>query len=244
MALCLDVRSPAAAGSRLPFHDVLVQYGPAYLKQFGDTMPARQYEVLHKLLACRTEAMGGSLYYCAHCAKHHYTYHSCNDRHCPQCGQAQTEEWLERQQQRLLLPVPYFLVTFTLPEPVQRWMRSHPKVGYDVLFAASANALQDLAQNPKRLGASLGMLGVLHTWSRTLTYHPHVHYLVPGGGLSLDQRTWVASRPKFLLPVKALSDHFRTCFKKGLAKQAPDALQRLPAHVWRQRWVVPAHQDG
>ena len=138
----------------------------------------------------------------------------------------------------------YFLVTFTVPEGLRRWIRSHPSLGYDLLLAASAQALQDLAQNPKRLGATLGLLGVLHTWTRTLEYHPHVHYLVPGGGLSPDQRQWIATRPKFLLPVKALSDRCRTLFRQALEKQMPEALADLPPKVWQQRWVVHSAAVG
>jgi hypothetical protein len=144
----------------------------------------------------------------------------------------------------LLLPVHYFLVTFTVPDGLRRWIRSHPALGYDLLLAASSQALQDLAQNPKRLGATLGLLGVLHTWTRTLEYHPHVHYLVPGGGLSLNQRQWISSRPKFLLPVKALSDRCRTLFREALQKRMPGALADLPAKVWTQRWVVHSAAVG
>jgi hypothetical protein len=144
----------------------------------------------------------------------------------------------------LLLPVDYFLVTFTVPEGLRRWIRSHPALGYDLLLEASSQALQDLAQNPKRLGATLGLLGILHTWTRTLEYHPHVHYLVPGGGLSLDQRQWNSSRPKFLLPVKALSDRCRTLFAEALQKRMPEAPAQLPAKVWTQRWVVHSAAVG
>jgi len=180
---------PALAGGsgtqRLTVHELLTQFGPLYLEQFGSAMPARQREVLQRILRCRTPALGGELFGCPECpGQFHYRYHSCNDRHCPLCGATDADHWLEQQRQRLLLPVPYFLVTFTLPDPLRSWIRSHPKVGYEILFDASAQALQDLAGNPKRLGAQLGMLGILHTWSRTLIFHPHVHYLVPGGGLS------------------------------------------------------------
>jgi hypothetical protein len=142
------------------------------------------------------------------------------------------------------LPVNYFLVTFTVPEGLRRWIRSHPALGYHLLLAASSQALQDLAQNPKRLGATLGLLGVMHTWTRTLEYHPHVHYLVPGGGLSLDQRQWNSSGPKFLLPVKALSDRCRTLFYEALQKHMPEALAHLPDKVWTQRWVVHSAAVG
>jgi hypothetical protein len=206
-------------------------------------MPTRQCEVLQRLLACRTSALGGALYYCPNCDHRHFSYHSCNDRHCPQCGGQDTQQWLQ-ENATLLLPANYFLVTFTVPEGLRRWIRSHPHLGYDLLLSASSQALQDLAQNPKRLGATLGMLGVLHTWTRTLEYHPHVHYLVPGGGLSLDQRQWVETRPQFLLPVKALSDRCRTLFRKALQKQKPEALADLPAQVWKQRWVVHSAAVG
>ena len=140
-------------------------------------MPSRQREVLQAILTCRTPALGGALHYCPNCDHRHFSYHSCNDRHCPRCGGQDAQQWLE-QNAALLLPVNYFLVTFTVPEGLRRWIRSHPRLGYDLLLAASSRALQDLAQNPKRLGATLGLLGVLHTWTRTLEYHPHVHYLV------------------------------------------------------------------
>ena len=221
----------------LSVHQVLRRWAPAYLERFGAAMPTRQREVLQALLACRTPALGGALHYCPQCDHRHFTYHSCNDRHCPQCGGQDTQAWLE-QNTALLLPVNYFLVTFTVPEGLRRWIRSHPLLGYNLLLASSSQALQDLAQNPKRLGATLGMLGVLHTWTRTLEYHPHVHYLVPGGGLTADLREWSPSRPHFLLPVKALSDHCRTLFRAALQKQMPEALAQLPPKVWQQRWVT------
>ena len=236
-----DSSSPA---STLTFHEVLVRWGPAYLERWGCAMPARQREVLATLLSCRTPQRGGQLWRCPQGHYYHYAYHSCNDRHCPQCGNAQGQEWLDRQFHRLLLPVDYFLITFTVPEPLRRWMRSHPKSGYDQFFAASAQALQDLARNPQRLGAQLGFMGLLHTNSRTMIFHPHVHYLVPGGGLSLDGRQWVAPKGKFLLHHKPLADHFRNLFRQGLEQHAPEALQEIPRKVWRQRWVVNVEAVG
>ena len=224
-------------------HEVLSRWGPAYLERFDSSMPSRQREVLAKILRCRTPALGGSLHRCPDCGHHHYSYHSCNDRHCPQCGAQDADDWLAANRS-LLLPVPYFLVTFTVPEALRSWLRSHPKLGYDLLFDASSRALQDLAGNPRRLGASLGMLGVLHTWSRTLVHHPHVHYLVPGGGLSPDRRQWVPSRADFLLPVLPLSDRFRNLFRLVLARDHPELASGIPAQVWKQRWVVHSAQAG
>jgi len=159
---------PAAlnSGGSLSVHEVLRRWAPAYLAQFRAAMPTRQREVLQTILACRTPALGGALHYCPECRHRHFTYHSCNDRHCPQCGGQDAQQWLAANT-ALLLPAPYFLVTFTVPEGLRRWIRSHPSLGYDLLLAASAQALQDLAQNPKRLGATLGLLAVLHTWTDT-----------------------------------------------------------------------------
>ncbi|MGV1014787.1 MAG: IS91 family transposase [Methyloceanibacter sp.] len=230
-------------GERLTVHQLLRRSAPAYLERFGSSLPGRQRQVLKKILACRTPALGGQLFQCPECPGFHYQYHSCNDRHCPQCGQSDADAWLERQRARLLLPVPYFLVTFTVPEELRRFLRSHPQIGLDRLFAASAQALQDLALNPKRLGAQLGMLGVLHTWSRTLIFHPHVHYLIPGGGLSADGRRWVPAK-KFLLHHTALGDRCRTLFKERLRKEHPELFAQVPAQVWKRHWNVGAQAAG
>ena len=216
----------------------------AYLEAFGHAMPGRHRQVLNKIRRCRTPALGGQLFECPDCRSLHYRYHSCNDRHCPQCGQTDADDWLQRQRARLLLPVPYFLVTFTVPEALRRFIRSHPRISLDLLFAASARALQDLAGNPRRLGAQLGMLGVLHTWSRTLIFHPHIHYLVPGGGLSRDGRTWVPARHKFLLHHKALGAHTRTLFKQQLLKQHPQLFTQVAANVWKRPWNVGCQTAG
>ncbi len=165
--------------------------------------------MLDKLPGCRTPARGGELFACPRCGSFPYAYPSCNDRHCPLCGQTDADTWLA-DHTALLLPTPCFRLAFTVPDALRTWLRAHPEPGLDVLFATSARALQALAAEPRRPGASLGMLGVLHTGSRTLIYHPHVHYLVPAGGLSPDQRQWVPRRPRFLVHVHPLADHFRT----------------------------------
>jgi hypothetical protein len=231
-------------GESLTVHQLLRQLAPEYLARFGAAMPARQRQVLKKMLSCRTPALGGQLFQCPNCPTFHYRYHSCNDRHCPQCGQTDAEDWLQRQRARLLLPVPYFLLTFTVPEALRQFIRSHQRIALDLLFASSAQALQDLAGNPRRLGAQLGMLGVLHTWSRTLIYHPHIHYLVPGGGLSPDGRRWVAARKGFLLPVKALGARFCTVFKERLQQEHPDLFAQVPVQVWRRHWNVDSRAAG
>lgn len=231
-------------GESLTVHQLLQDLAPDYRERFGSSMPQRHREVLKKILSCRTPALGGQLFECPDCKSFLYRYHSCNDRHCPQCGQTNADDWLQRQKDRLLLPVPYFLVTFTVPEALRLLIRSHQQIALDLLFASSAEALQELASNPRRLGAQLGMLGVLHTWSRSLIYHPHIHYLIPGGGLSMDGREWMEARPKFLLPVKPLGALFRTRFKDKLQKEHPDLFALVPPKVWKRHWNVDSRAAG
>ena len=231
-------------GESLRVHQLLRNLAPDYQKRFGPSLPQRHRAVLKKILLCRTPALGGQLFACPDCPGFLYRYHSCNDRHCPQCGQTDADDWLQRQRGRLLLPTSYFMVTFTVPEALRRFIRSHQQIALDLLFACSARALQELARNPRRLGADLGMLGVLHTWSRTLIFHPHVHYLIPGGGLSPDGREWIATRPKFLLPVKALGAHLRTLFKTRLHKEHPHLFAQVPAKVWKRHWNVDSRPAG
>jgi len=231
-------------GESLTVHQLLRNLAPDYRKRFDSSMPGRHRQVLKKILSCRTAALGGQLFACPDCPGFHYRYHSCNDRHCPQCGQADADDWLKRQQARLLLPTAYFLVTFTVPEALRMFIRSHQQIALDLLFACSAQALQDLAGNARLLGAQLGMLGVLHTWSRTLIFHPHIHYLIPGGGLSPDGRQWIGSRPKFLLPLKPLGAHLRTLFKTRLQKEHPQLFAQVASKVWKRHWNVDSRAAG
>jgi len=241
----MDPSTSSGGSASLTVHQLLRQFSPAYLQRFGDSVPLRQRQGLQRLLRCRTPELGGQLFACRPCERFAFRYHSCQDRHCPQCGQTDADQWLARQRARLLFQVPYFLVTFTIPEALRAWMRSHPTLAYDLLFAASAQALQDLAQNPRRLGAQLGMLGVLHTWTRQLIYHPHLHYLVPGGGLSADGRAWVPTRrPTYLFNAFALADRCRALFAEKLRAQDPEACARVPRKVWKQRWVTDVAPAG
>lgn len=190
---------------------------------------------------CRTRPLGGHVYYCHICEAFVYSYHSCQNRHCPQCGHEAGQRWLARQQQ-FRLPVPYFMVTFTLPEELRTVARSHQKLIYNVLFRTSAAALQQLAHDPRFVGGQIGMIGVLQTWARDLSYHPHVHYLVPGGGLAADGQTWLPSRQDFLVHVKPLSKLFRGKFRTALAKT--DGYDQVPSHLWDKDWVVHCQTVG
>jgi hypothetical protein len=231
-------------GQSLNVHQLLGRLAPEYLERFGRSMPGRHRQVLKKILSCRTPALGGQMFQCPDCWGFEYRYHSCNDRHCPQCGQTDADAWLQRQGARLLFAVPYFLVTFTIPEALRLLLRSHQRIGLDLFFGVTSRALQDLAANPQRLGAQLGMLGVLHTWARSLLFHPHIHYLIPGGGLSPDGRQWIAARRKFLLHHTALGAHVRTLFKKRLLNEHPQLFVQVPKAVWKEPWNVGCQAAG
>jgi hypothetical protein len=191
--------------------------------------------------ACRTEALGGHVYTCASCQITRYSYHSCRNRHCPTCQHQATQAWLDMQH-ALLLPVPYFLVTFTLPSELRLLARQQPETIYPLLFRTSAAALQQLAQDPRFLGGQIGMLGVLQTWTRDLRYHPHVHYLVPALALAPDGTRWLVGNSDFLLHVKPLGELFRAKFRVGL-RQTPWAGQ-VDARAWAKSWVVDCRPVG
>ena len=165
--------------------DIFRLYGPRYLERFGQGMLPSHRRALRDLCNCRTAALGGQLYVCDHCGREHYVYHSCRNRACPKCHGKDTEVWLAARREELL-PVPYFHVIFTLPQPLRDLVRRHQNALYAILMKAAARALIKLTADPHYVGGLIGVLAVLHTWSRTLTYHPHVHCLVPGGGMSHD----------------------------------------------------------
>jgi len=201
-----------------------------------------QRRALLAIRRCRTPALGGHVYRCTDCAGTDFAYHSCNHRACPRCGGAATAAWTARQEARLL-PVAYFLVTFTLPAELRPAVKARPDLLHDLLFRESAAALQQLAAEPRLLGAELGFTGVLHTWGRQLQHHPHVHFVVPGGGL--NGRQWVHARqPDWLLPVAKLAAEFRRRFEGALRASAPALHAAVPAGTWRSRWVVHSLPAG
>jgi hypothetical protein len=221
--------------------EILRQCGPAYRQKYASHIPIHHLRAMQAIETCRTEALGGQVYVCPDCEQVQYSYHSCRNRHCPKCQNENAQAWLE-QQQAMLLPVPYFLLTFTLPAGLREFARHQPRLIYDLLFRMSAEATQKLAQDPRFVGGQVGMVGVLHTWGRNLAYHPHVHYLVPAGGLAADGKTWLPAHQKFLLPVKALSRIFRAKMRQVLRKINADG--RIPVEIWRQSWVVHCKAVG
>lgn len=221
--------------------DIFLEYGPRYRAKYGDKMPPSHKKVMHAIERCRTLALGGHVYYCPDCGESEYLYHSCRNRHCPKCQNDKAYEWLEKQQ-RILLPVPYFLVTFTLPDELRNVARSNQKLIYDILFRMSAEAIQTLGKDPRFVGGQMGMVGVLHTWGRNLCYHPHIHYLVPGGGMDRDSKLWRPALKSFLFPVKALSILFRAKFRDAL--KDTDCFADIPTDVWQKDWVVHSKPVG
>jgi hypothetical protein len=190
---------------------------------------------------CRTEALGGQVYTCPRCGTLRYAYHSCRNRHCPSCQHGQAQNWLA-QQQEVLLPVPYFLVTFTLPAQLRAVARQHPRRLYALLFRSSATALQQLAADRRFLGGQIGMVGVLQTWTRDLRYHPHIHYLVPAGAFAAAEGRWVPAKGRFLVHVKPLAKLFRGKMRAGLQQLKLGA--PVPPEVWGKPWVVDCRAVG
>jgi len=215
--------------------EIFRRHGPAYREKYGARLLPSHRRAMGDIESCRTEALGGHVYLCTHCERKLYSYHSCKNRHCPKCQGEAAQEWLVHQQE-LLLPVPYFLLTFTLPAGLRDVVRSNQKCMYNLLFRTSAAATQELARDPRFVGGQIGLIGVLHTWARNLTYHPHVHYLVPAGGLSADGQTWLPARKDFFVPVKPLSIIFRAKFRDALQKT--DLFDSVPAEAWTQDWVA------
>jgi hypothetical protein len=215
--------------------DIFRRHGPEYLKQYGSRLLPSHKRVIRDVILCRTEPLGGQVWFCKDCRDYHYSFHSCRNRHCPNCQNQSTDLWLENQK-NLLLPVPYFMATFTVPEHLRPIFRSHQMVMYHLFFRTSANATQALAQDNRFVGGTLGMIGVLQTWTKDLRYHPHIHYLIPGGGLSPDRKKWKPAKHDFLIHEKPLSILFKAKFRDACKKAG--LYELIPKSVWKQDWVT------
>jgi hypothetical protein len=193
--------------------DILRRYGPAYRAEHETSLSTAQRRVMRAIEACRTAALGGHVEECDNetCRHQHIAYNSCRNRHCPKCQSLARAQWIE-QRQAELLNCPYFHVVFTVPEEVAAIAFQNKATVYNILFAATAETLRVIAADPKHLGADIGFFAVLHTWGQALTHHPHLHCVIPGGGLSPDGQRWIACRPGFFLPVRVLSRYFRRRF--------------------------------
>ena len=202
---------------RLEVADIFRAHGPAYRRDHTGHLNLPQLKVMSAIETCRTAALGGHVAACTKCGHEHVAYNSCRNRHCPKCQGATARDWM-RARVEDLLPVEYFHVVFTLPAQVNDIAYPNKAAVYDLLFKASAQTLLTIAADPKHLGAKIGITSVLHTWGSAITHHPHVHVIVPGGGLSPDGSRWIACRPGFFLPVKVLSRLFRRLFLEGLVR--------------------------
>lgn len=198
---------------KLEVADVFRRYGQAYRQQHGASMSVTQRRVMSAIEVCRTAALGGHLERCDQCGYERNAFNSCRDRHCPKCQCLARAQWIEQRQSELL-DVPYFHVVFTVPEEIAAIAYQNKQVIYDILFQATAETLKTIAADPKHLGAEIGFFAVLHSWGQSLQFHPHLHCVVPGGGLSADG--WISCRPDFFLPVRVLSHLFRRLFLESL----------------------------
>jgi Putative transposase/Transposase zinc-binding domain len=242
--------------------DVIREHGDAFRAKYGGLLSLEQKQALGQLAACRTAALGGHVQRCLDCGHERIAYNSCRNRHCPKCQALARAHWLERQSQHLL-PVEYFHVVFTLPAALGALVQANARLLYEVLLQTAAQTLRDVAANPNRLGARIGILLVLHTWGQNLHYHPHVHAVVTGGGLSCNSQgqveaepRWVSCRPGFFLPVRILSQVFRGKFLERLhqayaagqlllpvalsALDQPESFARWLTPLYRQEWMVYA----
>jgi transposase-like zinc-binding protein/putative transposase/integrase-like protein len=215
--------------------DVFRRYGPDYRERFGEGLLPSHRRALDDIVHCRTEALGGHLLQCDQWGHEHDVYHSCRNRSCPKCHRTDTDAWLEERRQELL-PVPYFHVVFTVPHELGASIRRQQQDLYDILLRAAAQSLIKLAADPHDVGGLIGVLCVLHTWTRTMADHPHVHCLVPAGGVSADRTEWRPARQSDLVPVHARSTLFRGRFRALVRQERPDLT--MPEAVWTKGGVV------
>ena len=235
--------------------DIIPASGNSYWERHRSHLAWQHRKVLDAIARCRTPALGGHRDQCSSCAHQVISYNSCRNRHCPKCQGNARAKWLAARSAELL-PVPYFHVVFTLPHELSALVLQNKRLLYDLLFRTSAATLLEVARDPKHLGADIGLLSVLHSWGQNLQHHPHIHCIIPAGGLAEDRSGWVAASPRFFLPVRVLSRVFRGKFAAGLNQLAdqnklqfhgslidlaqPHCFRRFLHQLFRQEWVVYA----
>ena len=235
--------------------DIFRCLGPSYRRDHAEHLSREQHRVMRAIECCRTAVLGGHVEQCDACGHQRIAYNSCRNRHCPKCQSLTRAQWLEDRHTELL-PVEYFHVVFTLPQEIAAIAYQNKALVYDMLFRASAQTLRAIAADPKHLDAEIGFIAILHTWGQNLLHHPHLHCVVPGGGISADGQRWIACRPGFFLPVRVLSRLFRRLFLADLHRahqsgalqffhelaplQDPQAFARYLEPVTRAEWVVYA----
>src|ERR1700681_3603657 len=202
---------------KLEVADVLRRYGEAYRQQHSASLSTAERRIMSAIELCRTAALGSHLEQCDQCRFERVAYDSCRNRHCPKCQSLARAQWIEDRQAELL-DTQYFHVVFTVPAEIEVIAFQNQTVVYDILFRAASETLHKIAADPRHLGAEIGFLAVLHTWGQNLLHHPHIHFLVPGGGIAPDGGSWITCRPEFFLPVTVLSRMFRGLFLRYLEK--------------------------
>jgi hypothetical protein len=233
--------------------DIFRASGPAYREENGHRLPRRHLRAMHAIETCRTSELGGHVDECDHCGALRVSYNSCRNRHCPKCQSLDKEMWLEARK-RDVLPVRYFHVVFTVPGKLRPVALRNQRVFYNLLFQAVSETLKELAGDPKHLGAEIGFIAVLHTWTRTLLDHPHIHCIVPAGGLALDGKRWIHGKKKFFIYFKVLSrkfrgkllDYLKKAYESGTLKlvgkiehlRDREEWGRLVDSLYGQEWVV------
>jgi hypothetical protein len=228
--------------TKATINDIFRLYGPAYLEKYGEKMPQDQIKAIMAMIHCRSPEAGTILYRCSNCGMEHQVPKACGNRNCPSCQGSKARAWLEKQIDQLL-PCAYFMITFTVPAEFRSFVRSHPKECYKALFDAAYKTLVKLAKDPKYVGSSkLGVTGVLHTWGRDMSYHPHVHFIVPGGAISEDGTSWLPSRSDFFIPVQAASIIFRAKYRAEMKRGG--LLDQISDEVWSKAWIVNSQAVG
>jgi len=231
--------------------DVFRLYGPLYRESHN--LPLKYLKVMQAIEVCRTHELGGHKYRCDNCGCFKISYNSCRNRHCPKCQSLETEKWLEARKKEVL-PTQYFHAVFTLPENLRALSLRNQEVSYNILFKAVAETLKKLSKDPKHIGAEIGFILVLHTWSQTMIDHPHIHCIIPGGGISFDGKKWVSCKKDFFIPVKVLSKVFQgkylDCLKQAYEKGelrfdgqisslgTKDNFKKLLDDLYNQNWHV------
>ena len=235
--------------------DIFFKYEKAYRHKFTASTNYQQWRTMHAIKICRTAELGGHIDRCDLCGHEVISYNSCRNRHCPKCQSMAKAEWLEARTEELL-PVGYFHVVFTIPEALNHIALQNKRVVYDILFKAVSKTLLTISSDPKHLGANIGFMAILHTWGQTLLFHPHLHCVIPGGGLSHDTRAWINCRKKFFLPVRVLSRLYRRLFLELLMQafnqdrlkfygkishlSNPESFAQLIKKCIKTEWVVYA----
>jgi ribosomal protein L37AE/L43A len=227
----------------IEFSEILRKFGREYLEKYKDKIPQNHLKAINDILICRRRENGGQVYFCKHCHRLIYSYHSCGNRNCNKCQNELADKWFDKSKERLL-NVNHFLVTFTLFGLLRPYARSNQKLFYNILFKSASDALQEIAYDTKFAGGKLGMIAVLHSWARNLSFHPHIHFVVTGGGFFEDENIWLPSKDDFLVPVKALSKIFKAKFRDLLKNENEKIFRQIPYNFWKNDWVVHSEPVG